>query len=852
MANPHAQALRHLNRWFAERGRKPFSFQKETWAAYLRGESGLVHSPTGTGKTLAVFLGSVLEWLAENSDYLKDMPPVPQKQARAQRRLRVLWITPLRALATDTEVNLNTALRQLQIPWLVEKRTGDTSSSLRQKQRESYPNVLITTPESLSLMLCNADLAEKLSDLRCVVVDEWHELLGNKRGVQTELGLARLRQLRPNLRVWGLSATLGNLEEALATLLGSSAAQPGTLIASDLKKKYEIKSLIPAEIERFPWAGHLGTRMAPEVAQLIAAAKSTLVFTNTRSQCEIWYQALLKVMPDFAGKMAVHHGSLDIELRRWVENELREGRLRCCVCTSSLDLGVDFSTVEHVVQIGSPKGNARLLQRAGRSGHQPKIPSRITFVPTNALELMELAAVRDALIAHRIESRHPLEKPLDVLAQHVVTIAIGGGFDPDELLAEVRSAHAYRHLSEQEWQWVLDFARQGGSSLKAYPDFHRIQLIDGKYHVTSAQIARFHRLSIGTITSDVAVQVKYLKGPKLGTVEESFISKVEPGQNFMLGGKLLELVRIHDNTAWVRRAKGMSQAIPRWMGGRIPLSGELSHAIREKLAQAGAGEFVSPEMRSLEPLLELQQSWSALPNINQVLVEHWKNRDGHHLFIYPFAGRLAHEGLASLLALRMSRLAPITFSMAMNDYGLVLVSRDPAPFDEALRHDLWNTDAVADDVLASLNATELCKRQFREIARVAGLIFQGYPGVRKTGRQVQASSNLFYDVFSEYDPENLLLRQARREVLEQQLEYSRLVEALKRIASSELLVRHLMKPSPLSFPLLVDGMRDRLTSEKLWERVKKLQEQLEKSAGAIEHGLIATRNKEAKITISAT
>jgi ATP-dependent helicase Lhr and Lhr-like helicase len=841
MGDSQSKALRYLNGWFRRLKRKPFSFQRATSAAYLQGESGLVHSPTGTGKTLAVFLGPVLEWLAEHPNHLKkigepdtELPPIRKPEAvRSQglQKLRVLWITPLRALASDTEVNLNTVVHQLQIPWSVEKRTGDTSSYVRQKQRERYPEVLITTPESLSLMLCNADLPEKLSDLRCVVVDEWHELLSSKRGVQTELGLARLRNIRPDLRVWGLSATLGNLEEAVATLLGNATGHPGVLIASEVKKKYVIDSLIPVEIERFPWAGHLGTRLVPEVAKIIAEAQSTLVFTNTRSQCEIWYQALLKEMPGLSGRMAVHHGSLDIELRRWVENGLREGRLKCCVCTSSLDLGVDFSEVDRVVQVGSPKGNARLLQRAGRSGHKPGVPSRITFVPTNAMELMELAAVRDALLAHKIEPRHPMKKPLDFLAQHVVTVAIGGGFRPQELFEEVRTTTAYQDLTDLEWQWVLDFARQGGSSLKAYPDFHRIRMVDGMYHVTDDRTARFHRLSIGTIVSDVAVQVKYMRGAKLGTVEESFIGKIRPGETFMLGGKLLELVRLHDNTAWVRRAKGVSKAIPRWLGGRIPLSGELSQAMREKIAEAREARFASPEMRSLMPLLDLQSTWSALPDTNQLLIERFKNRDGHHLFLYPFAGRLAHEGLASILALRMSRLAPITFSMAMNDYGLVLVSREPAPFDESLRHDLWNTEHVADDVLASLNATELCKRQFREIARVAGLIFQGYPGVRKSGRQIQASSNLFYDVFLEYDPENLLLRQARREVLEQQLEYSRLVDALNRIARSELLISHLQRPSPLSFPLLVDGMRDRLTSEKLWDRVRKMQEQLEQAAG---------------------
>lgn len=819
------RAAKRLASWFKEHGRRPFPFQKQTWEAYLAGKSGLIHSPTGTGKTLAVFLGTVLEWLAEQNA----KPDIAKPQAA--KKLRVLWITPLRALATDTEFNLTTAVRQLKIPWTVEKRTGDTSSSVRQKQRERYPEVLITTPESLSLMLCHTDLTERLSDLRCVVVDEWHELLGSKRGTQTELGLARVRKICPDVRVWGLSASLGNLGEAMETLLGDG--REGVLISSDLKKKYVIDSLIPVEIERFPWAGHLGTRLAPEVSKIVLMSKSTLVFTNTRSQTEIWYQALLKELPELAGLMAVHHGSLDIEVRRWVENELRTGKLQCCVCTSSLDLGVDFSEVERVVQIGSPKGNARLMQRAGRSGHHPRVPSRITFVPTNALELMELAAVRDGLAEGKIESRRPLRKPLDVLAQHVVTISIGGGFQSDDLLGEVRTTVAYRELTDEEWQWVLEFARQGGSSLKAYPDFHRIREDDGVYHVSDARIARTHRLNIGTIVSDVSVVVKYLKGPKLGTVEESFISKIQPGETFMLGGKLLELVRIHDNTAWVRRAKRMSKAIPRWLGGRIPLSSELAHSMREKLAEAHLGKFSSPEMRALEPLLELQESWSAIPTTSHLLVERFKDRDGHHLFLYPFAGRLAHEGLASLLALRMSRLAPITFSMAMNDYGLVLVSREPAPFDEALQRDLWNTEHVADDVLASLNASELSKRHFREIARVAGLIFQGYPGSRKSGRQIQASSNLFYDVFQEYDPDNLLLHQARQEVLEQQLEYTRLVEALKRISACELLMRHLAKPSPLSFPLLVDGMRDRLTSEKMWERVKKLQTKLEESAGDV-------------------
>ena len=566
----------------------------------------------------------------------------------------MLWITPLRALATDTQTNLGRAIDQLGLPWQIEKRTGDTDAAVKGRQRKRFPEVLITTPESLTLMLSWPGTLERFSELKLLVVDEWHELMGSKRGVQTELALARVRNIQPNARVWGLSATIGNLDEALRTLCGSQANKsdaPGQLIRGNLKKRIEINSIIPSDIERFPWAGHLGIRLAPDVAKLISKTQSSLVFTNTRSQTEFWYKALLKCDPTLAGQIAVHHGSLSRSRRQWVEDSLRDGSLRCCVCTASLDLGVDFTVVDHVIQIGSPKGNARLLQRAGRSGHQPGVPSKITFVPTNAIELVELAAIRDSIKEGKIESRPALSKPLDVLAQHVVTVALGDGFVADELLSEVRSTTAYGQLTDEEWQWVLDFAERGGSSLTAYPDFHRIALEDGRFTVPDKKVARLHRLSIGTIVSDAAINVKFLKGGRLGTVEESFIGRMEPGDKFMLGGKLLELVKIHDNTAWVKRGKGATTTIPRWMGGRMPLSTELSQAIRVKFQEARDGKFESDEMKSIKPLMKIQNEWSVIPATNQLLIERLKNRDGYHIFFYPFDGRLVHQGLAALFRL---------------------------------------------------------------------------------------------------------------------------------------------------------------------------------------------------------
>ncbi|KKY53040.1 DEAD/DEAH box helicase [Pseudomonas amygdali pv. tabaci str. ATCC 11528] len=816
-------------RWFLARDWKPFAFQKEVWAAVKKGESGLLHASTGSGKTYAVWFAALNRFAKANTLTADNKP---RKRKPPAEPLSVLWITPMRALAADTARALEAPLAELDIPWSVGLRTGDTSGSERARQSRRLPSALITTPESLTLLLTRADAQVALSTLKMVVVDEWHELIGNKRGVQLQLALARLRRWNPQLIVWGISATLGNQQHAQQVLIGDG----GVTVQGKIVKDLQVDTLLPPSIERFPWAGHMGLRMLPQVVTEVDSSASCLVFTNTRAQSEIWYQALLQARPDWAGLIALHHGSLAREVRDWVERALKEGALKAVVCTSSLDLGVDFLPVERVLQIGSPKGVARLMQRAGRSGHAPGRPSRVTLVPTHSLELVEAAAAHDAVAARMIEPRESPQQPLDVLVQHLVSIALGGGFLPDELLTEVRSAWAYRDLSDEQWQWALAFVRNGGHSLTAYPDYRRAEPDEqGVWRVPDARLARRHRMSVGTIVSEATVNLKYWKkgggGGSLGSVEEGFIARLKPGDGFLFGGRLLELVRVENMTAYVKRATGKKAAVPRWNGGRMPLSSELADAVVEKFDAAARGEFTSPEMQAIKPLLEVQQQWSGLPQRDTLLAETLKSREGWHLFLYPFAGRHVHLGLGSLLAWRLSRHRPLTFSIAVNDYGLELLSASEIDWAQALRADLFSETDLLADIIASLNAGELALRRFREIARISGLVFSGYPGAAKSNRQLQASSGLFFEVFKQYDAGNMLLTQAEQEVLRQELDLQRLELTLRQINSRRLDLHAIKRATPLAFPLLVERFRESLSSEKLADRIARMVRDLEKAAG---------------------
>ena len=805
-------AERRLGAWLAERrGGRVAPFQRAAWQAWRDGASGLIHAPTGSGKTLAAFGGPLIDALA--------------RDAKTRPGLSLLWITPLRALAADLAVQLDAPLRELGVDWRLLRRTGDSGSGERSKLRKGHVEVLITTPESLALQLSYDDAATRFATLATVVVDEWHELLGSKRGVLLELGLARLRRFAPALRTWGLSATLGNLDEALHALLG--AAADGRLIASTRPRRIVIETALPERVERFAWAGHLGLSQLRRVVDAAGDARSALVFTNTRSQAELWYEALAAVWPHAPDTLAIHHGSLDRALRRDVEERLRTGALRCVVATSSLDLGVDFAAVDRVVQIGSPRGVARLLQRAGRSNHRPGEASRILCVPTHSLELAEIAAARRALAAGAIEPRHPLRGGADVLAQHLTTLALGGGFDAATAYEEVRSTHAYADLDRDFFQATLDFLVHGGPALGAYPDYHKIVERDGRYVAAGPRIARLHRFNIGTIVADGAVEVRYLKGGRLGQVEETFAARLKAGDRFLFAGRSLQLVRVRDMTAWVRLAKGPRGAVPRWMGGRLALSNELGRWLQAILADTIAAE---PEMRRLAPLLALQRERSMLPQPRQLLVERIRARDGDHLFVYPFAGRFVHEGLGALLALRLGRLAPATFAFGTNDYGVIVSAPALPPLDADALRALLSPQHLREDLLAGIGAGELARRQFREIARIAGLVFASTPGRDKSVRHLQAGTGLIYDVLAAHDPDHLLLRQATDEVLQRNFDIAQLHACLDNLAAREVLLQHPMQLTPLAFPLWSEWIRGGLSSEDWQTRVQRLAAELERRA----------------------
>jgi len=819
-----------IEQWLATRGWQSFPFQRAVWEAMLRGESGLLHATTGSGKTLAVWLGALARARVLGAAARGVQAPRRGSVELLSPPLQVLWLTPMRALAADSLRAITPPAHALLPRWSISLRTGDTPPAERARQDRRFPTALVTTPESLTLMLTRPEAPRELASVHTVIVDEWHELVGNKRGVQVQLALARLRRFNPGLVVWGLSATLGNLDEAMRTLVGE--ATPGTLVQGRVEKPLVIDTLLPADPGRFSWGGHLGAQMQPQVVEEIANSQTCLVFTNTRSQAEIWYQLLLDARPDWAGAIALHHGSLAKPVREWVELGLKEGRLKAVVATSSLDLGVDFLPVERVLQIGSPKGVARLLQRAGRSGHAPGRASRVTIVPTHTLEMVEAAAARRAALAGRIERRTTPDKPLDVLVQHLVTVALGGGFRSDELYEEVRGAPAYRGLARAEFDWCVAFVERGGESLHAYPEYHRVVCDEeGTWRVPDRAIARRHRMSVGTIVSDAMMQVKWVSGGTIGTIEEGFIARLNKGDVFVFAGRLLEYVRTQDLAAYVSTAKKKRGVVPIWNGGRMPLSSELADSVLEVLAEAAAGRLDEPELQAARGMLETQGRLSRLPAPDRLLVERFRSREGHHLFVYPFAGRNVHIGLAGLLGWRLAQRAPNTFSMSVNDYGFELLAAEPLDLTGLGSEGLLADGNLLHDVLGSLNARELAQRRFREIARIAGLVFTGYPGAPKALRQIQASSSLFYEVFRKYDSGNRLLAQSETEVLAQELEIGRLASTLARLRAQRVEIVELKVPSPFALPLMVERFREQLTTEKLAERLERILRDADKALG---------------------
>jgi ATP-dependent helicase Lhr and Lhr-like helicase len=822
-----------ISEWLAAKGFHPFLFQEQAWQEILRGESGLVNAPTGCGKTYSVFLGALIQFINEHQENYRQ---------KKNSGLQLLWITPLRALAKDIGRAMEMAIEELGMSWKVGIRNGDTDTAERARQKKQMPEVLIITPESLHLLLAQKNYPDLFQQLRIIAVDEWHELLGSKRGVQTELAISRLCSLKkqqpaeqnhPALSLWGISATIGNLEEAKEVLL-SPLQKEGVIIKAKLQKKTEVISIIPDEIEKYPWAGHLGIKLAHRVIPIIQESKTTLIFINTRGMSETWYQTLLNICPELAGVIALHHGSIDIELRSWIEENLHAGKLKAVVCTASLDLGVDFRPVETVIQVGSPKGVSRFLQRAGRSGHSPDATSKIFFLPTHSLELVEAAALKNAISENIIESRVPMQLCFDVLMQYLNTLAISDGFDPEHIYREVISTFCYRHLTPEEWRNILYFITAGGAALQQYDDFKKVEVEDGIYKIKSRRTAMRHRMHIGTIVSETMLKVKFLAGGYIGMIEEWFISRLDPGDVFTLAGRNLEFIMTKEMTVYVKKSNSKKSMVPSWQGGRMPLSANLGKKLREALNQSELGSRHAAkakidfpvELEVLQPLFELQRTLSHIPKVNELLIEQIETRDGFHLFVYPFEGRLVHEAMAAILAYRISRIRPITFSFAMNDYGFELLSDQPIPVDDTNVYELFTASDLLNDIQRSVNSTEMARRKFRDIAVIGGLIFQGFPGEQKKPRHLQASASLLFNVFSEYDPDNLLMRQSYQEVLDQQMEETRLRDMLERIQQSNIVITFPERLTPFCFPIKVDSWREDLTSEKLEDRVKKMQQQL--------------------------
>jgi ATP-dependent helicase Lhr and Lhr-like helicase len=916
----HSTGYKIIADWLANKNLHPFTFQEDTWQHIINGKSGLVNAPTGCGKTFSVFLGAVIDFINKHPG---------NWQSKGNNGLQLLWITPLRALAKDIGRAMDEVISELNMQWKVGIRNGDTDMSERQRQKRKMPEVLIITPESLHLLLAQKGYPAVFENLQILAVDEWHELIGSKRGVQVELAVSRLVGLRrPTgnrqsaigkehnaedgqlpiancpLRVWGISATIGNLEQAKEVLLSPIGDAGSAIVKANIRKDVVIESIIPDEIEKYPWAGHLGLKLIHKVLPILNTSRTTLIFINTRGMSEQWYQALLTAAPDLAGAIALHHGSIEQELRIWVEEALHTGRLKAVVCTASLDLGVDFRPVETVIQVGSPKGVARFLQRAGRSGHSPGDVSRIFFLPTHSLELVEAAALKKAVEETFIESREPMVLCFDVLIQYLSTLAISDGFRPEEILEELRSTFCYREMTNSEWMAILEFITSGGNALAQYDEYKKVEIIDDVFRITSRRIAMRHRMHIGTIVSESMMKVKFVSGGFIGVIEEWFVSRLSPGDVFTLAGRQLELVTIKDMTALVRKSNAKKSIVPSWQGGRMPLSANLGKKLREKfdevkqLVESGKWEvagrksevggqksevgsqkpevggqksevgsqkseirgkkiggqkisgenrltdthspLTSPErsrrdhspdveLQVLQPLFQLQEALSHVPGTNELLIEHIETKDGYHLFVYPFEGRLVHEAMAAILAWRISKITPITFSFAMNDYGFELLSDQPIPVDDTNVYELFTPNNLLADIQRSANATEMAKRKFRDIAVIGGLIFQGYPGEQKKARHLQSSASLLFNVFSEYEPGNLLLRQSYQEVFDQQMEEVRLRNMLERVQQSKIIITFPQQLTPFCFPIKVDSMRENLTSEKLEDRVKRMQAQLNAS-----------------------
>ncbi len=857
-------------RWFAARGWSPREHQLELMAKARDDRSALLIAPTGAGKTLAGFLPTLVELSAISAD-TRSSASSPPRAVRAgggekiglaarssrpslistgrgvlrSRGLHTLYISPLKALAVDIARNLETPVAEMGLPVKIETRTGDTPVSRRQRQRRYPPDILLTTPEQLALLLSSDDAPFLFSSLKRIVLDELHALVTSKRGDLLSLGLARLWHLAPQMRAIGLSATVA-APESLARFL---VPQPdGKSEAADIVVAGGAAAPVVEMLdtkERLPWAGHSARHALPEVYDLIKANKTTLVFVNTRSQAEMLFQDLWR-MNDDGLAIALHHGSLDVAQRRKVEDAMAKGKLRGVVCTSSLDLGVDWGDVDLVINIGAPKGASRLMQRIGRANHRIDEASRAVLVPANRFEVLECAVAIDA-INENAQDTPPLRTgALDVLAQHVLGRACGEPFLSEELYAEVRTAAPYSNLSRTDFDDVVDFVATGGYALKTYERFARIkQDKNGRWRVANPRVRQSYRLNVGTIVEEAMLKVRLVRsrgggsgstgalgrgGRMLGEIEEYFIEGLVVGDTFVFGGEVVRYEALAEDQVYVSRANDKDAKVPSYMGGKFPLSTYLAERVRQLLADKRAWNALPDQVRDW---LSLQAHLSRVPGVRELVVETFPRANKHYLLCYPFEGRLAHQTLGMLLTRRLERARARPLGFVANEYALAVWGLGDMSFmirQGKLDLDaLFDPDMLGDDLEAWLAESALMKRTFRTCAIISGLIARRFTGEEKTRRQVLFSTDLIYDVLRKHQPDHVLLRAARADAATGLLDIRRLSDMLARIRG-RITLKQLDRISPLAVPVMLEIGREAVYGEASDELLAEAADELVKEA----------------------
>ncbi len=768
--------------WFAAQGWQLRAHQRAVMAAAQAGDSVLLIAPTGGGKTLGGFLPSLIDLAAH-----------------PRAGLHTLYVSPLKALAADIARNLLRPVEAMRLAVSIATRSGDTPAAERRRQRAAPPNLLLTTPESLALLITLPEAAAMFAPLAAIVIDEVHALAGSKRGDQLALALARLAALAPAARRIGLSATVAHRAPLAAYVAPDGRADSVRVIDAEPGAAPQIGMLLPRG--RLPWAGHMGLFSAPEILRCIAAAAMTIVFVNTRAQAELLFQELWKLNAATL-PIAIHHGSLEPEQRHKVEAAMAAGRLRAVVATSSLDLGIDWGGVDQVLQVGAPKGVSRLLQRVGRANHRMDEASRAILVPANRFEVLECEAAILGAAAGELDGEAPRPGGLDVLAQHVLGVACAAPFLPDALFAEVRRAAPYAALTRRDFDDVLGFVQDGGYALAAYERHHKLfRDAEARVHVRTERIARQHRMNIGTIVEEPLLKVRLgPRGAALGEVEEYFANMLTPGDTFIFAGRLLRFLRLRETTVEVAEGGAGEAKVPAYAGGRMPMTTNLADRVRGMLADAASwGGFPAP----VQEWLMMQRAVSRLPGRGDLLVETFPRGDRFYLVAYCFEGRNAHQTLGLLLTRRMERFGFAPLGFVATDYVLAAWSAHP-PTDIAR---LFEADMLGDDLEAWLAESSMLRRTFRNVAVIAGLIERQAPGAEKSRRQVTVNSDLIYDVLRRHQPDHVLLRATRADAAGGLTDLGRIAAMLARIKGR---VRHMVlsRVSPLAVPVLLEIGRE--------------------------------------------